>query len=439
MDQLFPAWLHILTVCILFSHDPFLFSFRLMSHVKCAPQSEMYHLTTLAPLNTTWPANTTWCNLTRDGEIDDKAAYENFYLSAQFITGLICYPVVCLFGLTGNILSIIVLSQRKMRTSTNAYLVALAIADSIKLVNDFCYFLVIFLLNVDPPSGNKAYVYLYPYAHFIFNMAVCVTAWLTVSVTAERYIMVCHATRARGVCSILRARVLSAAVFGSMSLLAVPSALRYRTVNIWDNVTNTVTVDLSLTDLWQDRHFVKGYTWVQNLLRSVIPLIVLGVLNTMIIQALRKTRSTKKKLASRQRITLMLISVVVVFLVCVTPDAIMSTFFGFGYYEANYLVRGIREITDLLLSVNSAVNFVLYCSFNRVFRAHFLTLFCTRCSGSGRGRFSVMVEDSQMARYSVTVKPTTCANGNGNTAAGLLLSGDKLEENGNDVQTTSCV
>ena len=67
---------------------------------------------------------------------DEDQKYREFYLRAQFITGLFCYPTVCLFGLTGNILSIVVLCQRKMKSSTNTFLVALAISDGIKLIND---------------------------------------------------------------------------------------------------------------------------------------------------------------------------------------------------------------------------------------------------------------------------------------------------------------
>ncbi|ELU15323.1 hypothetical protein CAPTEDRAFT_36137, partial [Capitella teleta] len=262
---------------------------------------------------------------------------------------LICYPTVCFFGLTGNILSVLVLSQRKLRSSTNTFLVALAVSDAIKLINDCFYFLVILLLNVDPATGEKAYGYLYPYAHYFFNMSVCITAWLTVSVAAERYILVCHATRARQLCSIHRARMTSILVFVSMSLLTVPLGLRYKT-------------------LWNTHKFVTAYSWIQNLLRSIIPLFILCTLNYFIVQALRQTRASRKRISGRHRITLMLISVIGVFLVCVTPDAIMSTFFGFGYYEADFLVRGVREITDLLLTVNSAANFIIYCTFNKVFR-----------------------------------------------------------------------
>ena len=49
-----------------------------------------------------------------------------------------------------------------------------------------------------------------------------------------------------------------------------------------------------------------------------------------------------KKMSGRNRITFMLLSVVLVFLICITPDAIMSTFFGYGYVEENFLVKGRR-------------------------------------------------------------------------------------------------
>ena len=50
--------------------------------------------------------------------------------------------------------------------------------------------MVILLLTVRQEWGVASYAYLYPVAHYFFNMSVCVTAWLTVSVAVERYIMV---------------------------------------------------------------------------------------------------------------------------------------------------------------------------------------------------------------------------------------------------------
>lgn len=307
--------------------------------------------------------------------VDD---YDEFYNIASFITGLILYPSICLPGLFGNALTLIVLTRQNMKTSTNAFLSALAVSDAIKLINDVLYFIVMLLTKTEPMAANWAYAHFYPHAHFIFNMSACVSSWLTVSVAVERYIMVCHPTRARGICSRTRAIVTSSIVYIVMTIVAIPSGLRYRTIQVVDPHTNITIYDVSLTDLWKIDWFVSSYTWLQTSLRCLIPLLVLVVMNTCIINALRKTRANKK-ISSRHRVTMMMIIVIVVFMVCITPDAVMSTFLRLGYREEkSKLVRGIREFTDTLLTVNAAVNFVIYCLFNKLFRQNFIHLFCKK-------------------------------------------------------------
>ncbi|CAL1531229.1 unnamed protein product, partial [Lymnaea stagnalis] len=293
----------------------------------------------------------------------------------QIITGLVIYPLVCFPGVVGNILTIFVLSRRNMQTSTNAFLSALAVADSIKLINDILYFFVIVFMRTSTRLGNMSYGYLYPYAHFVFSLSVCVSSWLTVSVAVERYIMVCHPTRARAMWSRRRAVILCTLIYVVMTSLALPSALRYRTIRCVDRATNVSKLDVELTEMWKNKLFVTSYTWTQNLLRSIIPLIVLVILNTCIISALRRTKAKRRKNA-RHRVTIMMIVVILAFLICITPDAILSTVFGFGYHEAGYLPRGIREITDTLLAINAGVNFLIYCAFNQVFRKSFAHICC---------------------------------------------------------------
>lgn len=204
----------------------------MMFIADCAPvdcmndTSELHHT---APLCRSHPlSNLTGCSMAALDPQQTEAEYKQLYLKLQFTTGLICYPIMCFFGFTGNILSLIVLSHRKMRSSTNTYLQALAVSDTIKVTNDFFYFLTILFLNINPPFGNKMYGYLYPYAHYFFNMSVCCTAWITVSVAAERYILVCYATRAKSICNLDRARVISLIVFVTMSVITIPLGLRYR-------------------------------------------------------------------------------------------------------------------------------------------------------------------------------------------------------------------
>ncbi|XP_041372208.1 FMRFamide receptor-like [Gigantopelta aegis] len=329
-------------------------------------------------------------------EDTDNQAYSEFYHTARMVTGLILYPCICFPGLIGNFLTVIVMSQRNMRSSTNAFLSALAVSDAVKLINDILYFMVIIFYKTDSIMGNRAYGYLYPYAHFIFSLSVCVSSWLTVSVAVERYIMVCHPTKAREMCSRTRAVLTCISVYVLMTLVALPSAFRYRTHWCWDESLKSTMLEVDLTELWSNEAFVTAYTWAQNLLRSIIPLIVLVGLNACIIGALRKSRASRRN-NSRHRVTIMMIMVIVVFMVCITPDAIMSTVFGFGYHEAGHLVKGIREFTDTLLALNAASNFIIYCLFNKVFRQSF-TKWC--CPEQKPAKFQTELDESQYRRLS---------------------------------------
>lgn len=301
--------------------------------------------------------------------------FVQFYAHAQFVTGLILYPILCTFGLVGNSISLVVLSHRKMISSTNVFLSALAAADILKLLNDLLYFLDLVLLRIHPAAGNALFGHMYPVSHYIFNQSACVSAWLTVSVAVERYLSVCHAARAKAVCTVARARVISVAVILSMSFVALPSALRYVRIVLVDSCTNRTTYDIDVSALGRKELFMVAYTWTQNLLRSIIPLFALCILNSCIIHALRRKRVKGKNWSAKNRITLMLIVVIVVFIVCILPDAVMSTCFGFGYVdEKNLLAKGVREFTDTLLLIHSASNFIIYCVCSKGFRDIFFQI-----------------------------------------------------------------
>ncbi|XP_011428314.3 sex peptide receptor-like [Magallana gigas] len=301
--------------------------------------------------------------------------FKEFYVQARFTTGLILYPIFCVLGLIANGLGIVVMLQKQMRSSTNVYLLALAISDGSKIICDALYFLVVLFLEIDPKIGNRLYICLYPYAHYVFNASLCISAWLTVAVAVERYVYVCHVHKVRTYCTLSRARAISFSVFIFMSLACIPYALRYKTVESQNNSTTWISYDLSLTDLWADPKFASIITWVQYFIRIIIPLTMLVVLNILIMCGIRKCRIGRKK----HRITVMLIVVIIVFIICMIPDAIMSTFLGFGYHEEDYLARAIREITDLFLLINTAVNFVIYCAFNSIFWKNFKSIFCSCC------------------------------------------------------------
>ena len=217
----------------------------------------------------------------------------------------------------------------------------------------------------------------------------CVTAWLIVSVAVERYIFVCHATRAHLVCTVRRAAVIAVCVVTSMSLVALPSALRYRRTACRHPTTNETVFDVQLTEFGRAQPSAGGYTWALTLVRSIVPLVVLVAFNARIVCALRSVhggtpadtvgaedRRQRRRAAKNRSVTVMLVVVVVVFVVCILPDAVMSVGFGVGYVdERDQLAKGAREFSDALLALCSAVNFVVYCLCSSQFRAALVQVF----------------------------------------------------------------
>ena len=63
-------------------------------------------------------------------------------------------PFICVLGLVGNAFILIVRHQRNQTSSTNVLLCALAISDSVKLLNDTLYFIDLVLLQTHPVAGN---------------------------------------------------------------------------------------------------------------------------------------------------------------------------------------------------------------------------------------------------------------------------------------------
>ena len=191
-------------------------------------------------------------------------------------------------------------------------------------------------------------------------------------------------------------------------MLTVPFAFRYRTANVSGHVmaedvsasSSAATSIVEITEatslgnisafvfnvrvdkLWKVEPFVLSYQWAMHVIFYVLPLILLFIFNSFIIRALWRTREHRRKFPARRRITIMLVTVTMVFMMCITPDTVMSTVLGLGYTESDYFVKGVREITDLLVTANSAVNFLLYCSFHEAFREHFTAVLHCRCSRS---------------------------------------------------------
>jgi hypothetical protein len=193
------------------------------------------------------------------------------------------WPLLTVFGLTGNCLSILVLTRRRLiRTSTNNYLTILAAFDS-------CYLIFTVLLNFASHSKFSQYeftqTFLYmvrPLADFSSNTA----TWLIVCFTLERTLAVAQPIYAKRTCSVRRSRHLICSLLIICFLITLPTFFEKTLVR--DNHNNEMNLNIT-----GSKNRTKQQEFFLNLHRSYlvficvviiwIPLILLCVCNSILI------------------------------------------------------------------------------------------------------------------------------------------------------------
>jgi len=201
----------------------------------------------------------------------------------RIIVKFYIWPLLVLFGLTGNCLSILVLTRRRLiRTSTNNYLTILAAFDS-------CYLIFTLLLNFGSHSKFSKYSFtetflhiLRPLADFSSNTA----TWLIVCFTLERTLAVAKPIYAKRTCSVRRSRHLICALLIICFLITLPTFFEKSLVReIYNNEIN-----YNLTGI---KNLTKQQEFFLNLHRLYlvficiiiiwIPLILLCICNSILI------------------------------------------------------------------------------------------------------------------------------------------------------------
>ncbi|XP_053386545.1 C-C chemokine receptor type 1-like [Mercenaria mercenaria] len=285
-------------------------------------------------------------------------------------------PILLVFGTIGNLMTVIVLMQRKNRNSSLAkYLSALAVADLI----------VLWMALPRNWLNNGFDVDLRPFSEFVCKVQLFLvyfgsqnSALLVVLVTVERFLCAWLPLKVKRICTARNANIVIISVATSLTLLnshllfgmgltkgniCYPSneSYAYFLFNIW-----------SLISLF-------GF--------SLTPLLVLVVLNTaIIVQILMVRRKSQTQVApetvtpiamarkiKNRQITAMLITLNIVFMVCVTPLLCFLIFYTDWVlsHETNHsdgVLELVWSIFNALFYTNNAVNFILYLLSRSAFR-----------------------------------------------------------------------
>lgn len=209
------------------------------------------------------------------------------YVAEQVASALNVYytPFLVILGSVGNLASVFVFYNSKLRLqSTSQYLSALALSDTV-----FLFQLLPPWLNAVQITGlfhQQGFCQVFVYLSYVTS---CLSAWLVVAFTVERFVAVLYPLRRNAVCTVARARHIIATVAGAALLLNVP-VLRFAMP-----ARNDCNIDYNYLE-----HAAR-FNLVDTVVSFTVPLAVIIVLNAWIMIGVWKIERARHQLIKAER------------------------------------------------------------------------------------------------------------------------------------------
>ena len=303
----------------------------------------------------------------------------------RFIMSVGVTGSLCVFGIVGNILTLLVFSKYnksssdvKNKSSAPLLLSGLAISDMILLltllimkpVPAFVSFTHI-LTGLDFVSF---FAFLFVYGWACVNLAQSINSWIIVVITVHRFIAIIFPHKATIHCTYKKAKLHLIIVTLAVCVYEFASFFDRKVLKFVDSNNKTYYIPVHANHSFDYWYQILYKTTSYYIVMYVIPWILLAVMTVFLVRAVRQARKFRSQMATNQAdntedITKSLIAIVVMSLIC-RPwepirrlmEAMLGRQPGCGHYYFYY-----EEFPALTTVINSSVNFVLYCFFTKRF------------------------------------------------------------------------
>ena len=228
-------------------------------------------------------------NHLQDMERHDLRAVENFLYSRVIV-------ILGVFGLISNSLNLVILSHKSLQASLGrmekfayAGLTTLAISDML-----FCLTVlpmwVVYIHQVNFPNMGFYLVYLV-YSNGLINMCIMASTWLTVTLAAGRYFVICYPPKAREIIGLTSAKRSLVCQLVLCVLLNLP--------RFWyEHIESIECTDGTL--IYYRKEGMTGYPllyntycWLYFITVMIIPLLILCYCNIKLVNALKLSPLTQ--------------------------------------------------------------------------------------------------------------------------------------------------
>lgn len=330
----------------------------------------------LQMLTATSDLNDTAFNLTFkpcQDEYDPNQSMFEFYVYGILLN------LLGLIGIVGNIVTMVILSRPQMRSSINYLLIGLARCDTVLII---AAILLFGLRSVYQYTGYMFYYHfiIYPnIASFVYPMSAAsqtASSYLTLMVSLERYVAVCHPLRARALCTYGRSRYYVA--------FCVIFALLYNVIKLWESqIFSFQSPRLGLiycitpSRLRVDPVYITVYIhWCYLIVNYFVPFTGLVVFNALIFRQVRRANRERQRLSRSEKreigLATMLLAVVIVFFAL----NVLALYVNLCEAFFQHIDDDMIVMTNFCVTFNSCVNFVIYVIFGEKFKRLFVALFC---------------------------------------------------------------
>ncbi|XP_059083030.1 uncharacterized protein LOC131880413 [Tigriopus californicus] len=225
---------------------------------------------------------------------ESRATYSPWVAKSKFWIEGVAVTVVGIFGMTGNIIAIIVLRRIKTNRNFNNLLITLSFSDFLLILDVVVEMSLIgIFMSKEPHWFKVSYPYiLHPLRGFIQTTAI----YMVVAVSSERFKAVCYPLSHRQSYH----KFVIVAVVCSVTL-ELPRFLEFKLVK-----NNT---DYWTTDLMEDPSYIQFNSyWNELFATSALPLICLMYMNFKIYQKIRASSQFAKRFVRRSTTNTSLLS-----------------------------------------------------------------------------------------------------------------------------------
>ena len=326
------------------------------------------------------------------GTDDEAEVYTD--LSGYVVPGI--FAVIFLVGVVGNgTLIFIVLRNKVMQTTPNIFIVSLAFGDLLLLLVSVPFFAFIYTYH-SWPFGE----FVCKLNGFLKALSLGVSVFTLTALSADRYSAIKFPMR-RHIESPVRRNILIAA---GIWLLAVGFAMFEGTIihvsELQWGDSEPIKVCHSHPAHW-GTWFRCFRAWIRFLVYFLIPILVIGVLYSLMACSLWQSQSAldlaegpplkgagqgaavARQAEARKKVAKLVLSIVVLFIVCWLPTHIYLLWFQCPSQGDYNMFWHVWKILSYCLSfVNSCLNPLALCILSHQFRRYFLRYLCCRKDGA---------------------------------------------------------